>query len=155
MYFRYDTCVGKITIIADDKALMAIYFGESSDGIEQETPLIKKAYQQLSEYFAGERQNFDLPLRFEGTDFQKKVWLNLQKIPYGKVCSYKQLAVMSGNEKACRAVGMANNKNKLAIVVPCHRVIGSNGKLVGYAGGLDIKTKLLELEASSLKAIDQ
>ncbi len=82
----------------------------------------------------------------EGTPFQKKVWAELQKIPYGETISYGELARRCGNAKACRAVGMANNKNKIAIIIPCHRVIGSNGKLVGYAGGLDIKSKLLELE---------
>ena len=98
------------------------------------------------EYFNGERREFNLPIFIEGTDFQKKVWNALVNIPYGKTCSYKDIAIAIGNEKAVRAVGHANNKNKLPIVIPCHRVIGINGKLVGYAGGIDRKDKLLELE---------
>lgn len=154
MYFTYDTKIGKLTIAANAEAITAISFGEIQAGQKVETPLIKKASKQLNEYLAGQRCDFDLPLQALGTEFQKKVWAELQKIPYGEVRSYKQLAIMAGNAKACRAVGMANNKNPLAIVVPCHRIIGSNGKLVGYAGGLNVKSALLELEQSSLKAID-
>ena len=101
---------------------------------------------QLNEYFAGTRKSFDLPLKFDGTEFQNRVWRELQNIPYGKTISYKELAEKTGNIKACRAVGMANNKNPLPIIIPCHRVVGSNGKLTGYAGGLEVKKFLLELE---------
>ena len=103
---------------------------------------------ELDEYFSGKRKTFDLPLKLNGTEFQKKIWQELIKIPYGKTISYKELARKAGNEKACRAAGMANNKNKIMIVIPCHRVIGSNGKLTGYAGGLKIKAALLRIEHS-------
>ena len=100
----------------------------------------------MNEYFNKEREQFELPLSPQGTEFQLKVWSALREIPYGETCSYKDIAIKLGNEKASRAVGMANNRNPIAIFVPCHRVIGANGKLVGYAGGLDIKEKLLEME---------
>jgi len=111
-----------------------------------ETQLLKKANQQLQEYLIGKRKIFDLPLAPRGTEFQQKVWSSLQEIPYGKTNSYKDIAKNIGNIKACRAVGMANNKNPILIFIPCHRVIGANGKLVGYAGGLNVKEKLLEIE---------
>ena len=101
---------------------------------------------QLQQYFAGTRQQFDLPLAPRGTDFQQRVWQSLSTIPYGVCWSYQQLAISIGNIKACQAVGMANSKNPLSIVIPCHRVIGKNGKLTGYAGGLDKKQTLLALE---------
>ena len=119
---------------------------EIEDYIKKETPLIKKAAAQLGEYFEGKRKNFDLPLSLHGTDFQLKVWKALQKIPYGKMTSYGEIARVIGNAAACRAVGMANNRNPIAIVVPCHRVIGKDGSLTGYGGGLDLKEKLLKLE---------
>ncbi|MCH5265858.1 MAG: methylated-DNA--[protein]-cysteine S-methyltransferase [Lachnospiraceae bacterium] len=108
--------------------------------------LLRQACQELEEYFAGKRKVFSVPLSVHGTEFQERVWKELQKIPYGTTCSYGQLAAAIGKPKACRAVGMANNRNPLPIFIPCHRVIGSNGKLVGYGGGLDIKEKLLKLE---------
>lgn len=114
-----------------------------------ETKEIKKAYIELKEYFEGGRKVFDIPIKLNGTDFQKKVWEELLKIPYGETKSYLDIAKSIGNPKACRAVGMANNKNKIIIIVPCHRVIGSNKKLVGYAGGLDVKEKLLNLEKAN------
>ncbi|MBU3160256.1 methylated-DNA--[protein]-cysteine S-methyltransferase [Clostridium frigoris] len=111
-----------------------------------ETVLLKGANRQLQEYFSGKRKVFDLPLAPSGTEFQQKVWHALREIPYGKTNSYKDIAKNIGNIKAARAVGMANNKNPILIFIPCHRVIGSNGKLVGYAGGLDVKEKLLNIE---------
>ena len=116
----------------------------------KETDLINNTRKQLDEYFAGNRKQFDIPIKFNGTDFQVKVWKELLKIPYGETCSYLDIAKCIGNPKASRAVGMANNKNKIIIIVPCHRVIGSNKKLVGYACGLDVKKKLLELERENL-----
>ncbi len=101
---------------------------------------------QLNEYFRGERKTFDLPLALCGTPFQLKVWEALQTIPYGDTRSYKEIAIQVGSPKGCRAVGMANNKNPIPIIIPCHRVVGGNGKLVGYAGGLDKKEYLLEVE---------
>lgn len=145
-YFIYETRVGKITIIDENDCVTGVLFGERPLGEMKETPLIRKTYGQLCEYFDGKRKVFDIPLNFKGTDFQKKVWQALTTIPYGKTWSYKELAVAIGNEKACRAVGMANNKNPIAIIVPCHRVVGANGKLVGYAAGLDVKQILLNIE---------
>ena len=145
-YYGYNTKFGKIYISADEKNILEISFNKPNYRT-QETPLIKRAFSELEEYFNGQRKTFNLPLKLEGTEFQKKVWQELIKIPYGKTISYKELAKAVGNEKACRAVGMANNKNKIMIVIPCHRVIGSNGDLTGYAGGLNIKKQLLELEA--------
>ena len=110
------------------------------------SPLIKEGLKQLREYFRKERKDFYLPLKMEGTEFQKKVWEALQTIPYGQVCSYQDIARKVGNEKAVRAVGGANNKNPIAIIIPCHRVIGKNGSLVGYGGGLPVKEFLLSLE---------
>lgn len=104
------------------------------------------AFAQLQEYFQGKRMIFDFPFKLSGTEFQKKVWTTLCDIPYGETRSYKDIAKAVGNPKASRAVGMANNKNPISIVVPCHRVIGADGKLVGYGNGLDMKQKLLELE---------
>lgn len=146
-YFIYETRVGKITIINENDCVTGVLFGERPLGEMKETPLIRKTYGQLCEYFDGKRKVFDIPLNIKGTDFQKKVWHALTTIPYGKTWSYKELAVAIGNEKACRAVGMANNKNPIAIIVPCHRVVGANGKLVGYNGGLPIKKLLLDFES--------
>ena len=135
--------------IEDDGVITGIFFaGGAEDNLTpmSETPLIKRAISQLSEYFDGERTSFDLPISPSGTGFQKKVWDALLTIPYGETRSYKDIAVQIGNPKAVRAVGMANNRNPIAIVIPCHRVIGHNGSLTGYGGGLDVKAYLLELE---------
>jgi methylated-DNA-[protein]-cysteine S-methyltransferase len=148
LYF-YETPVGKIGLADNGRAITDLFFGEDSpltEYIINETELLKSAYKQLMEYFSGSRKIFDLPLAFEGTSFQQKVWKALLTIPYGQVRSYKDIARQTGNEKACRAVGMANNRNSIGIIIPCHRVIGSDGKLVGYGGGLDIKRYLLQLE---------
>ncbi len=145
-YF-YDTKIGVITIREDDGKITGVHFGENGQGCEmEETPVICEAIRQLEEYFSGKRKTFDLPLSPQGTDFQQKVWKALQEVPYGKTASYKDIAVRVGNAKACRAVGMANNRNPIAIIIPCHRIVGSSGKLVGYAGGLNIKEELLKLE---------
>ena len=129
---------------------------KSSNYIIKETTLIKKAASQLFEYLNGKRRDFNLPLLKEGTDFQISVWNELLKIPYGETRSYKNIAIAINNEKAVRAVGMANNRNKIPIFIPCHRVIGSNKKLVGYGGGLEIKEFLLNLEKrNSLKKIEK
>ena len=108
--------------------------------------VLDRAYEQLMEYFEGDRKEFDVPLRTEGTEFQEKVWAALRMIPYGETRTYKQIAAQIGNENASRAVGMANNRNPLAIFIPCHRVIGADGGITGYAGGEEIKKKLLEIE---------
>jgi len=146
--FCYQTPLGKIVLIENGSAVTRLTFSEVlPEGVNcTETPLLKKAVLELQEYFAGTRKRFDLPLSPQGTDFQQKVWKALQDIPYGAVVSYKDIALAIGNEKACRAVGGANNKNPIAIIIPCHRVIGADGSLVGYGGGLEIKRRLLALE---------
>lgn len=146
-HYTYDTELGSVTFAEEDGALLVISTHRSVEGVYQETTLIKEAYQQLREYLKGERREFDLPLKLCGTDFQKWVWKALCEIPYGETRSYKQIAEAIGNPKAVRAVGMANHRNPLLIVVPCHRVIGADGKLVGYAAGIDKKAFLLQLEA--------
>lgn len=147
--FFYDTKIGKIAIIDNGNEITHMELAEETaykDINVNETILIKKAAKQLEEYLNGSRTMFDLPLNPQGTEFQKSVWKALCDIPFGETRSYKQVAVAVGNPKASRAIGMANNKNPIMIFVPCHRVIGSNGNLVGYAGGLDLKEKLLSLE---------
>ena len=148
--YSYETKLGSVTIVEEDGALLAITTHRTYEGIKHETPLINEAYRQLSEYLLGERKRFDLPLNPQGTVFQQQVWKALCDIPYGETRSYKQIAEAIGNPKAVRAVGMANNRNPLLIVVPCHRVIGANGKLVGYAAGIEKKEFLLKLEKSLL-----
>ena len=148
--YSYETKLGSVTIVEEDGALLAITTHRTYEGIKQETPLINEAYRQLSEYLLGERKRFDLPLNPQGTVFQQQVWKALCDIPYGETRSYKQIAEAIGNPKAVRAVGMANNRNPLLIVVPCHRVIGANGKLVGYGAGIEKKEFLLKLEKSLL-----
>ena len=145
--YSYETVLGSVTFVEEDGALLAISTHHVYEGICQETTLIKEAHQQLSEYLKGERKSFDLPLRMKGTDFQQRVWNALLGIPYGETRSYKQIAEAIGNPKAVRAVGMANNRNPLLIVVPCHRVIGADGKLVGYGAGIEKKEFLLRLES--------
>lgn len=151
MYFKiYDTVIGKIIIEESEEKISRIEIVNGTEKFEgkeeKETELINKTYKELDEYFRGKRKTFDIPLKTEGTEFQKKVWNALLEIPYGETRSYLDIAKRVGNPKASRAVGMANHNNKIIIIIPCHRVIGSNKKLVGYAGGLDIKEKLLKLE---------
>lgn len=150
--YLYETPIGDIAIYENGFGITEIDFGEVilKEANMVETPLLMKANEQLQEYFNGERTEFNLPLVMEGTEFQKLVWKALEEIPYGKTCSYKDIAIKIGNEKASRAIGMANNKNPIPIIIPCHRVIGANGKLVGYGGGLDIKQKLLNIEKINL-----
>lgn len=148
IYF-YQTKIGRIGIVENDAAVTNVYFPNEiipSGMDEKETELIKKAGEEINEYFSGKRSNFDIPLAPEGTEFQKSVWNVLKKIPYGKTFSYKQVAEAVGNPKASRVVGMANNRNPIPLFIPCHRVIGSNGKLIGFAGGLDLKESLLKME---------
>ena len=145
--FFYETDIGTIGIRENGEFITNIYFSKiNHNDNEEESYLIKTAFQQIKEYLQGNRLGFDLNLKLEGTEFQKKVWNELLKIPYGETRTYKDIAIAIGNEKACRAIGMANNKNPIPIIIPCHRVIGSNGKLVGYAGGINVKEKLLNIE---------
>jgi len=145
--YRYKLC--NLFIGEEDGAIRFILFSPCKipEGFEKgETPLLKKAAKQFDEYFNKKRRNFDLPLVLQGTDFQIKDWKALQKIPYGQTRSYGEIAAMIGKPKACRAVGTANNRNPICIVIPCHRVIGHDGSLTGYGGGLKLKRKLLDLE---------
>lgn len=147
--FYYEMKIGKIKIVEYENSIveLKISMDSSEDHVEViETDLIKKTAKQLREYLEGNRRVFSVPMNPIGTTFQKKVWNILQSIPYGETWSYKQVAEAIGNPKACRAVGMANNKNPIMIMIPCHRVIGTNGKLIGYAGGLGVKEVLLGLE---------
>ena len=144
--YSYETKLGSITFVEEDGTLLAISTHRTFTATVMETPFIKEVYHQFTEYLIGERKSFDLPFKLTGTDFQNRVWKALCEIPYGETRSYKQIAEAIGNPKAVRAVGMANNRNPLLVLVPCHRVIGCNGQLVGYAAGLDKKQFLLHLE---------
>jgi methylated-DNA-[protein]-cysteine S-methyltransferase len=147
--YNYKFC--NLFIAEDNGSICYILFKKDklqNDFVKNETPLIKKTAKQLDEYFNGKRKVFELPLIMYGTDFQVKVWKALEKIPYGETRTYGEIAAMIGNPKASRAVGMANNRNPISIIVPCHRVIGCNNKLVGYGGGLELKQILLDTEKS-------
>lgn len=158
-YCTFESAIGTLTIFEKNGGICAVDLPrkivpgiqkrvfQDAEMVEERSVLLEQAVQELEEYFAGERRKFDLPLHMEGTEFQKKVWNVLLQIPYGETKSYGEIAEIIGNRKACRAVGMANNRNPLMILVPCHRVVGADGGLVGYGGGLDIKEKLLALEA--------
>lgn len=148
--------VGQLKLVATETALVAVLWENENPNrvrlaelIENtQHPILLETQRQLNEYFAGQRQVFDLPLDFEGTEFQQKVWQALLTIPFGETRSYKQIAEQVGNVKAVRAVGAANGKNPISIIAPCHRVVGANGKLVGFAGGLQNKDVLLKLESN-------
>jgi len=153
IYF-YEKEIGRIGIGEDNGAITDILienYAVPNSVKVQETALIKEASKQLDEYFQGIRKVFDLPILVKGTPFQQMVWEALKTIPYGETRSYKDIAVQIGKVKACRAVGMANNRNSIPIIIPCHRVIGSKGELVGYGEGLDIKEQLLRLEGLKIK----
>ena len=145
-----DSPIGQLRLVSNGRALVRIEFEgrHSADGEPQEDPVLNKTIDQLREYFAGKRQRFSVPVEPGGTDFQNRVWEALKAIPYGELRSYRDIADEIGNLKAVRAVGAANGRNPIPIVVPCHRVIGSNGQLTGFAGGLSTKQALLELEGA-------
>ncbi|MDX1705369.1 methylated-DNA--[protein]-cysteine S-methyltransferase [Pseudidiomarina sp.] len=143
-----DSPLGPITVVSDGEAICQVHFNRSAGNDSGSCPLVQRAVEQLKAYFAGQLQQFDLPLRPKGTAFQQKVWQQLKTIGYGKLASYADIAQALQNPKGVRAVGMANSRNPLGIIVPCHRVIGSNGSLTGYAGGLDKKLWLLQHEGS-------
>lgn len=159
VYMYMDSPVGALKLVAHDHALVAVMWDNEDHKRVRLAELIKniqhpmllKVKQQLEQYFAGQRQQFDLPLDFQGTDFQQQVWQALLTIPYGETRSYKDIALQIGNEKAVRAVGAANGRNPISIIAPCHRVIGSGGALVGFAGGLDKKQILLSLEQGQIQ----
>ena len=144
------TPLGPMTLVEAGGALAELRFGETvlADERLQSTPLLRKAQAELTEYFAGKRTAFTVPLAPQGTAFQQAVWDALLAIPYGETRSYGAVAGQIGKPKAARAVGMANNRNPLPVFIPCHRVIGANGKMVGYGGGLHIKEALLALESA-------
>lgn len=153
-YIEMASPVGLLKLVANDDALVAVLW-ENEDPKrvrlaelveEPKHAILLETQKQLNEYFLGQRTQFDLPLDFEGTEFQKKIWHALLTIPFGETRSYKQIAEQIGNAKAVRAVGAANGKNPISIIAPCHRVIGQNGKLVGFAGGLENKEILLKIE---------
>jgi len=148
LYF-HQTGIGRIGIAEENGSITNLYF--ETDTVPQnveicETEVIKEAFKQMEAYLAGNLKIFSLPLAPGGTDFMRTVWKILCGVPYGKTASYKEIAIAAGNPKAARAVGLANNKNPVPLFIPCHRIIGADGKLVGYRGGLEVKMKLLELE---------
>ncbi len=157
-YCYVDSPIGKLLIAGDGDTIRRIDFAKNgkpsrpeADWQESSRGPVAQAARQLREYFAGSRTDFDLPLAPEGTEFQRNVWQRLQEIPYGETISYGELARRVGNPKASRAVGAANGQNPIPIVIPCHRVIGANGKLTGFGGGLPTKEALLALEARQLQ----
>jgi len=158
-YTRIKSPVGPLLLVADDAGLRKIHFENGRDRVapdsswKEDDIFFKDTISQLHSYFAGQLKKFDLPLGPEGTPFQLAVWKHLCEIPYGTTTSYGELACRVGNPRASRAVGLANGSNPIPIVIPCHRVIGSNGKLTGYGGGLPIKEKLLALERGQLRLL--
>jgi methylated-DNA-[protein]-cysteine S-methyltransferase len=143
-FIRMQSPLGELELVSDQEELLAISF---PGAVEKKTPVLERTESQLREYFAGKRKRFDLPLKLTGTPFELAVWRELAAIPYGKTVTYGEVAKAIGNPKACRAVGMANHRNRFPVVISCHRVIGSDGKLTGYAGGLPAKIFLLNLES--------
>ena len=161
LFYKFaDTPVGKLKLVASDRGLVAILWENDrphrvrlSELVENpQHPILIETERQLAEYFAGKRQDFDISLDMRGTPFQKNVWEALLAIPFGETRSYGQLARQLGNPNATRAVGAANGRNPISIIVPCHRVIGSSGSLTGFAGGLDTKSRLLDLENPNTKS---
>ncbi|RDU21981.1 methylated-DNA--[protein]-cysteine S-methyltransferase [Anaerosacchariphilus polymeriproducens] len=146
--YVYKEKIGEITIGSDGEFITKLLFGNHADLFlnTKEIPLIEKTACQLKEYLNGNSELVQVPIKLRGTNFQMKVWNVLKQIPYGQTRSYKEIAMMIDNPKACRAVGMANNRNPIPIIIPCHRVIGSDGSLVGYGGGMRLKQYLLNLE---------
>lgn len=155
-FMEMSSPVGLLKLVANENALVAVLWeNENPKRVrlaelieDQQHPILLETQKQLNEYFAGQRQKFELTLDFEGTEFQQKVWQALLSIPFGETRSYKDIAEQIGNVKAVRAVGAANGKNPISIIAPCHRVVGANGKLVGFAGGLENKDILLKLESN-------
>ncbi|MEM8708268.1 MAG: methylated-DNA--[protein]-cysteine S-methyltransferase [Actinomycetota bacterium] len=148
---QLDSPIGLLTLVASDDGLRKVLWADQADDADDATPddahpVLAEAAVQLTEYFAGDRQDFDLPLDLVGTDFQKDAWRALASVPYGETTSYGEQAERIGRKGAFRAVGAANGKNPVPIVLPCHRIVGANGALTGFAGGLSIKQQLLALE---------
>ncbi|HEX4605656.1 MAG TPA: methylated-DNA--[protein]-cysteine S-methyltransferase [Candidatus Angelobacter sp.] len=158
-YSWFESPIGLLLLAGSESALKLVSFSAGRHAREvdpqwrEDRSAFEEVVRQLQAYFGGQRTSFELPLKLEGTDFQKKVWMALQEIPYGETVSYKELAESIGRPKAVRAVGAANGANPIPIIIPCHRVIGNNGSLTGFGGGLPLKKKLLELESRQLKLI--
>lgn len=158
-YKKIKSPLGDLDLVANDKSLLIVQMEDHTHDHLANLNLkkgdhhkvLKATEKQLKEYFAGARKKFDLPIEFKGTEFQKQVWGQLLKIPYGKCTTYGVQALKIGRPQAARAVGACNGKNPISIIVPCHRVIGASGKLIGYAGGLSVKKHLLQLEGFDLK----
>ncbi|HOP51816.1 MAG: methylated-DNA--[protein]-cysteine S-methyltransferase [Thermovirgaceae bacterium] len=150
-----ETVIGPVGIEEDEGSITRLFLPNKARRIKgpdgEGTPLLAEAFGQLDLYLEGKLQRFSLPLRPEGTEFMKRVWRELLKVPYGRTTTYRELAVAAGSPGGSRAAGMANAKNPIAIFIPCHRVIGSNGKLVGFGGGLELKSWLLDLEARNME----
>ncbi|KPU42355.1 methylated-DNA--protein-cysteine methyltransferase, constitutive [Oxobacter pfennigii] len=147
-YF-YESILGEICIAENNGEITNVYFPNEKLSLDMEiaeAPILKEANNQLQSYLKGQLKEFSLPLNPKGTEFMKKVWIALCEIPYGETASYKDIAEKIGSPKAARAVGLANNRNPIPIIIPCHRVIGKNGSLIGYGGGLELKKTLLSIE---------
>lgn len=140
--------VGPLTLQSHGEAVCAVLFGRRGEPAEADTAVLRQCEEELAAYFAGKLRTFTVPLGLVGTPFQLSVWEALRQIPYGETRTYGEIAAAIGNPRACRAVGMANNRNPISILIPCHRVIGSGGALVGYGGGLEVKKFLLKLEGA-------
>ena len=150
-YRNVFTLAGNLLLVSDEKFLIEIRFNNDRNFNNSDIPILLETEKQLRQYFVGERQIFNIPLKPIGTNFQLSVWHELQEIPYGETISYQQLAERVGDKKKSRAVGNANGKNPIPIIVPCHRVIRKNGDLGGFGGGIKIKRKLLDLEQKFMK----
>ncbi|HKM33239.1 MAG TPA: methylated-DNA--[protein]-cysteine S-methyltransferase [Lachnospiraceae bacterium] len=148
--YHYQSPIGKLRIEIDGEAVTGLDIDndeiDDTEGVYIQNPLIGKVIDELAEYFQGKRKDFDIPVKPSGTAFQLSVWKALQEIPYGETRTYGEVAAMIGNKKACRAVGGANHKNPIMILIPCHRVIGSDGSMVGFGAGITVKEKLLQIE---------
>ena len=146
MTHTFSSPIGIVRLTEEDGAITRIELTDTADAPTTPTPLLHEAEQQIMAYLEGKRKQLDFPIRMVGTPFQQRVWRALQRIPYGTTCTYGEIATAIGNPRASRAVGMACNRNPLLLIVPCHRVVGANGKLTGFAYGADAKQWLLELE---------
>jgi O-6-methylguanine DNA methyltransferase len=155
----FDTAVSPLTMVASEVALERVDFGARVKGlgcerdsilVYEKTEVAERAYRQIVEYLEGKRRVFDIALALRGSDFQMKVWAAMREIPWGTTRTYKEIAAASGNEKASRAAGGAIHRNPVVIIIPCHRVIGSDGSLTGFGGGLDVKRRLLEIEGRAV-----
>lgn len=161
-YKEIESAVGKLKLVASSNALVAVLWERERPNrvkldtarLDPQQPILLETERQLKEYFSGERIQFDLPLQPDGSEFQKKVWQALRAIPFGETRSYLDLAKTVGSSRAARAVGAANGRNPLSIIVPCHRVVGTDGSLTGFAGGLETKAALLALEARSVGSMN-